>query len=78
MSALTERLGLPKGAPLRLAASDVMTASLKVLPGSVTPFALVNDVDRKVVLLLDVGLRKYKQLIIHPMVRVRSSVPPSR
>ncbi len=41
---------------------------LGVLPGSVTPFGLLNDTENKIKFFLDSGFFKYKQLNFHPLV----------
>ena len=63
---LSERLGFKPSKPLRLSPYDVMTSILKVSPGAVTPFAVVNC-DASVRLLLDVRFRSCTHLLIHPL-----------
>ena len=67
---LGERLGagrLSFGSPERL------RKYLGVEPGSVTPFALVNDRDRKVVLVLDRGLVEGGPVNAHPLVNTMTT-----
>ena len=52
LKVLSERCGVSKAKPLRLTTYEVMTEVLKVAPGSVTPFAVINT-DQSVRLLLD-------------------------
>ena len=52
LKVLSERCGVSKAKPLRLTTYEVMTEVLKVAPGSVTPFAVINP-DLSVRLLLD-------------------------
>lgn len=52
LKTLSERCGVAKSKLLRLTTYDVMTSVLKVAPGSVTPFAVINC-DSSVRLLLD-------------------------
>jgi Ala-tRNA(Pro) deacylase len=63
---LSERLGFKPSKPLRLSPYDVMTRILKVAPGAVTPFAVVNC-DSSVRLLLDVRYRNCTRLMFHPL-----------
>jgi len=46
---------------------------LGVQPGSVTPFALVNDVERLVTLVLDAGMLEYDPLNYHPLENDRTT-----
>ena len=65
MKALGELLGagrLSFGSPERL------MAALGVTPGSVTPFALVNDVERAVTVVLDRDMLAQDPLNYHPLV----------
>ena len=58
------------------ASPETLGAALKVLPGSVTPFAAFNDRERRVKVVLDGGFGKRK-----PSARTRWSTPrqpPSR
>lgn len=52
LKTLSERVGVAKSKPLRLTSYEQMTEALKVSPGSVTPFAVINA-ERSVRLLLD-------------------------
>ena len=40
---------------------------LGVVPGSVTPYGLLNDVDNKVKFFLDIGFLSYKKINFHPL-----------
>src|SRR5437660_4281963 len=67
---LGERLGagrLSFGSPERLA------KYLGVEPGSVTPFALINDTGRKVTLVLDEGLKADGLVNAHPLTNTMTS-----
>jgi Ala-tRNA(Pro) deacylase len=46
---------------------------LGVRPGSVTPFALVNDVERLVTPVLDAAMLQYDQLNYHPLKNDRTT-----
>jgi Ala-tRNA(Pro) deacylase len=41
---------------------------LGVTPGSVTPFAVINDKDRRVTVVLDTALMAHAMLNFHPLV----------
>ena len=53
-------------------ASDLLRL-LGVRPGSVTPFALVNDVERLVIPVLDAGMLEYDPLNYHPLENDRTT-----
>lgn len=55
------------------ARAQTLAASLKVLPGSVTPFAICNDRERKVRLALDERLRKAKTISAHPLINTMTT-----
>ena len=64
LKALSERIGsgrLSFGSPQRL------MAALGVLPGAVTPFALINDTAQAVQPILDAGLMVHDTLNFHPL-----------
>ncbi|MDF1848557.1 MAG: prolyl-tRNA synthetase associated domain-containing protein [Parvibaculaceae bacterium] len=61
---------LPKSlgsARLSFAKPELLWETLGVRPGSVTPFALINDVDRQVRLILDAPMMEHDQLNYHPL-----------
>jgi Ala-tRNA(Pro) deacylase len=67
---LGEKLGagrLSFGSPERLA------RYLGVKPGSVTPFAVINDTDHKVTLVLDEGLKAGGPVNAHPLTNTMTS-----
>jgi Ala-tRNA(Pro) deacylase len=72
---------LPKAigsARLSFASSDLMAKLLGVTPGSVTPFALINDTDRRVRFVLDIALAEAPILNFHPLINTAStSVTPA-
>lgn len=47
--------------------ADLLLQTLGVTPGSVTPFALINDTDQKVRVVLDQGLMAHDTLNFHPL-----------
>jgi Ala-tRNA(Pro) deacylase len=50
-----------------------LSAALRVLPGSVTPFAVFNDDERKVQVVLDDRLRKAKTISAHPLINTMTT-----
>ncbi|MDO8606224.1 MAG: prolyl-tRNA synthetase associated domain-containing protein [Phaeospirillum sp.] len=54
------------------AAADQMTGLLGVQPGALTPFAVMNDHDGLVAVVLDADLSSAEQLNFHPMVQTLS------
>lgn len=53
---------------LGFASPERMMKYLGVTPGSVTPFGLINDVNKEVVVLIDSDLWKHDRLHYHPLV----------
>jgi Ala-tRNA(Pro) deacylase len=72
---LASRLGAPRfsfGGPADL------YAILGVRPGSVTPFALINDVERRVIPALDAAMFEHDPLNYHPLANDRTTaIAPS-
>lgn len=58
---------------LSFASAEKLAYSLEVRPGSVTPFALFNDRERKVRLVLDERLRKAATISAHPLVNTMTT-----
>ncbi len=56
------------GGSLSFASPDRLMDILGVVQGAVTPFALINDTDRKVEFFIDQELIKCDNLAIHPLV----------
>jgi Ala-tRNA(Pro) deacylase len=52
---------------------EALAAVLRVLPGSVTPFAAFNDRERKVRLVLDRRLRDAATISAHPLVNTMTT-----
>jgi Ala-tRNA(Pro) deacylase len=46
---------------------DLLTEVLGILPGSVTPFAAINDTAGRVCIILDEGLMRHQHLNFHPL-----------
>lgn len=61
---LRKRLGV---ANLSFAKADVLMAALGVTPGAVTPFAVINDPDGLVRVVLDQTLAEAAQASFHPL-----------
>ncbi|MBT3071630.1 prolyl-tRNA synthetase associated domain-containing protein [Rhodomicrobium sp. Az07] len=55
------------------ASPETMGAALKVLPGSVSPFALVNDTERRVRPVFDERMRASKTVSAHPLVNIMTT-----
>jgi len=55
------------------ASPQTLAAALRVLPGSVTPFATFNDPERKVRVVLDERLRKAGTVSAHPLVNTATT-----
>jgi Ala-tRNA(Pro) deacylase len=47
--------------------AERLMATLAVEPGSVTPFAVINDVERRVVVVLDAAMMRHALLNYHPL-----------
>jgi Ala-tRNA(Pro) deacylase len=50
--------------------ADLMRELLGVEPGSVTPFAVINDKSRRVTVILDAGLMAHDVPNFHPLVNI--------
>ena len=53
--------------------AELMQDVLGVLPGSVTPFAAINDKERRVSVVLDAALMTYATLNFHPLVNTATT-----
>ena len=58
---------------LSFASPELLRAHLGVEPGSVTPFALINDRDAKVVPVLDQAMLDHDVLNFHPLVNTATT-----
>jgi Ala-tRNA(Pro) deacylase len=68
--------GLPAAigaARLSFGSEALLEASLGVRAGSVTPFALVNDADRSITLVLDAALLTCEQVNFHPLTNTATT-----
>ena len=68
---LAKRLGA--AGRFSFASPETLGAALKVLPGSVTPFAVFNDRERRVKAVLDERLRKAATVSAHPLVNTATT-----
>lgn len=64
LNSLSKPIG---SARLSFGNAELMWEVLGVRPGSVTPFALVNDRDRRVTLVLDAPMLEHERLNYHPL-----------
>jgi Ala-tRNA(Pro) deacylase len=53
---------------------EVLLETLGVTPGSVTPFALLNDTDRRVRLVFDARMMAHDQMNFHPLDNTMTTV----
>jgi Ala-tRNA(Pro) deacylase len=70
MNRLAKVLGCPR---LSFGKAALLEAVLGVTPGSVTPFALINDEQRQVRPLLDAKMLAHAQLNYHPLINTRTT-----
>ena len=64
LNALPKRLGCAR---LSFGSADLLGEVLGVPPGSVTPFALINDTRQRVIVILDATMMKHDLLNYHPL-----------
>jgi len=53
--------------------ADLMRATLGIEPGAVTPFAAMNDIDRRVGVVLDAALMRHVTVNCHPLVNTMTT-----
>ena len=70
MKALHRRIG---SARLSFGRPELLDEVLGVRPGAVTPFAAMNDTDRRVRILLDAALRRFEVINAHPLENVATT-----
>lgn len=74
LNAMAKRLGAGR---LSFGRPELLMAVLGVTPGSVTPFALINDIERKVTVALDAGMMQEPLLNYHPLTnRATTAIRP--
>jgi Ala-tRNA(Pro) deacylase len=72
-----KRLGTALGAGrLSFGSPERLRKHLGVEPGSVTPFALINDAAHQVTLVLDTGLKAGGPVNAHPLTNTMTSALP--
>ena len=57
---------------LSFGSSNRLMEYLGVFPGAVTPFSMINGVHKNVVLFMDLSLKNYKKVYMHPLVNDRT------
>ena len=70
LNALASELGAPR---FSFGSAELLTEVLGVEAGSVTPFAVMNDVTSKVRLVLDAAMLKLEPLNFHPLRNDRTT-----
>jgi Ala-tRNA(Pro) deacylase len=70
LNALSKQLGAPR---FSFGSADLLIATLGIEPGSVTPFAVMNDRGGKVRLVLDEGMLALDPLNFHPLRNDRTT-----
>jgi Ala-tRNA(Pro) deacylase len=64
LNKLAERLGAPR---FSFGRPELLLEVLGVTPGSVTPFAVINDGERRVTVVLDEAMLRHDPLNYHPL-----------
>lgn len=64
MKSLHRRIG---SARLSFGKPQLLAELFGVLPGSVTPFGAINDIENRVEVILDAGLMRHEKLNFHPL-----------
>ena len=67
---LSDRLGAPR---FSFAGAELLDAVLGVAPGSVTPFAVINDTARRVTVVLDAEMLDESPLNYHPLTNAATT-----
>lgn len=70
LKALSDALGAPR---FSFGSSQLLVETLGVQPGSVTPFAVINDTGNKVRVVLDEGMFAFGVLNFHPLRNDRTT-----
>jgi Ala-tRNA(Pro) deacylase len=70
LNALSARLGAPR---FSFGSPALMQEVLGVTPGSVTPFALINDSAQRVAVVLDADMLGHDPLNYHPLVNTATT-----
>jgi Ala-tRNA(Pro) deacylase len=70
LNALAKQLGAPR---FSFGSAELLIATLGIEPGSVTPFALINDAENQVTVVLDVEMLRGDLLNFHPLRNDRTT-----
>lgn len=70
LKALPEKIG---AARLSFGSAERLLRVLGVTPGSVTPFALINDPDRQVQVILDDAMMRAELINAHPLINTMTT-----
>jgi Ala-tRNA(Pro) deacylase len=70
LKALADRLGAPR---FSFGSAELLSEVLGVTPGSVTPFALINDAARRVQVVLDAEMLRHDPVNFHPLVNTATT-----
>ena len=57
---------------LSFASPERLMEHLGVFPGAVTPFSMINDIQKNVILFMDSSLKDFKKIYAHPLVNDRT------
>lgn len=71
LKGLHRRLGA--GGRFSFGAADLMMELLGVIPGAVTPFGVINDMQGRVNVVLDAGLMEHPTINCHPLVNTMTT-----
>jgi len=71
LKSLHRRLGA--GGRFSFGSADLLRATLGIEPGAVTPFAAMNDTDRRVTVVLDAALMRHATINCHPLVNTMTT-----
>ena len=70
LKALGDRLGAGR---LSFGSPDRLMTYLGIIPGAVTPFAVINDRDRQVRVVIDAGLMAHSPVHCHPLTNAMTT-----
>ena len=70
LKALADRLGAPR---FSFGSAELLVEVLGITPGSVTPFAVINDRAHRVRIVLDAEMLEHDPLNYHPLVNTRTT-----
>lgn len=70
LNRLEKRLGAPR---FSFGKPELLTEVLKLTPGSVTPFGLMNDAQKRITVVLDADMLKAETVNFHPLRNTAST-----